>query len=378
MRGDGRVFLRGTIWWIAYYGPGTDGMREYRESSGSESQKDAATLLRQRLREVGNHRDGIRRFQGPAADRITVANLLDALFAEYERDQIKSLRHTTGHSKPIRAFFGFRRALSVNPDLVRTYIKQRTKDDGVTTATINRELAVLKRAFNLAVEEGKLASKPYIPSAGSENNVRTGFFEVAELERMLQHLDHVMGEMARFGFRTGWRAAEVRLLTWSRVDRAAREIRLDTTKNGRPRLLPLDDDLAALVERLWSARQYTKKDGTTGLSEFLFHEGGQPLSQSVFNKRWSKARNAAGLPGRIFHDFRRSAARNLVRSGVSETVAMTITGHLTRSVFDRYNITSTDDTLAALQRQQEFLGAAPKSNVSAFRNATTGEAGEKR
>ncbi len=102
---------------------------------------------------------------------------------------------------------------------------------------------------------------------------------------MLEHLDPVTAKMTRFGFRTGWRASEIRLLTWRRVDRAAREIRLDTTKNGRPRLLPLDDDLTALFERRWTARQYTKADGTTGISEFVFHETSQPLTPSVFAKR---------------------------------------------------------------------------------------------
>jgi len=150
------------------------------------------------------------------------------------------------------------------------------------------------------------------------------------------------------------------------------EIRLDTTKKGRPRLLPLDDDLAALFERRWTARQYTKKGGTSAISEFVFHEGGRPLSQSVFAKRWAAARKAAGLAGRLFHDLRRSAVRNLVRSGVPETVAMSISGHVTRSVFDRYNITSTDDTLAALKQQGEFLKNQPASNVTAIRKNENG------
>ena len=255
--------------------------------------------------------------------------------------------------------------MSITPDVVRKYIQQRITEKAAT-ATINRELALLKRAFSLANEEQKLTVRPYIPTAGPEDNVRGGFFEIGEIQRMLEHLDPVMAEMTRLGFRTAWRASEIRLLTWSRVDRAAREIRLDTTKNGRPRLLPLDDELAALFDRRSNARQYTKKDGTIGIAEFVFHEAGQPLTRSVFGKRWASARKTAGLAGRLFHDLRRSAIRNLIRSGVSETVAMTISGHLTRSVFSRYNITSTDDTLAALNQQGEFLRNQPASNVTYF------------
>jgi len=157
-------------------------------------------------------------------------------------------------------------------------------------------------------------------------------------------------------------------MAWSQVDRAAREIRLATSKNGRPRLLPLDDDLVALFDRMWAARQYVKWDDTTALSEFVFHENGRPLSQSVFAKRWAKAREAAGMSTRLFHDLRRSAVRNLIRSGVPEVVAMSISGHVTRSVFDRYNITSTADTLQALEKQREYVAnAVGESNVSAFR-----------
>ena len=366
MRGDGGTFKRGRIWWIRYSAPGKDGKAcETRESSHSDSEATAQKLLRHRLREVGNHREGIRPFQGPSAERLTVGDLLEALFQKYESEQIKSLRHTTGHAKPVREFFGHRRALTVTPDTVRIYIEQR-REEGCSTATINRELAVLKRAFSVAVQERKINVKPYIPSAGPEDNVRRGFFEAGDVERMVANLDPVMAEMTRFGFVTGWRSSEIRLLTWSRVDRAAREIRLDTSKNGRPRLLPLDDDLAALFERAWAARQYVKRGGTSALSEYVFHEDGQPLSESVFAKRWAAAREAAGLPGRLFHDLRRTAVRNLVRSGVPEVVAMGITGHVTRSVFDRYNITSTDDTLEALRKQREYVAGMP-SNVSAFR-----------
>ncbi len=364
MRGDGRIYLRSATYWIAYYGPGKDGhMREIRESSHSAREIDAKRLLRKRLAAV---LDSTRPFQGPAAERITVGELLNALFVEYETQRIKSLDHMRGRSKRVREFFGFRRALSVTPDLVREYIQQR-RADKAATATINRELAILKRAFSFANEEQKFSNGCYIPMAGPEDNVRSGFLEVADVERMIEHLDPVMSAMTVFGFRTAWRASEIRLLTWSRVDRVAREVRLETTKNGRPRLLPLDDELAALFDRRWAARQYTKADGTTALSEFVFHESGSPLSQSVFAKRWARARTAAGLPGCLFHDLRRSAIRALVRSGVSETVAMAISGHLTRSVFDRYNITSTEDTLAALRQQSTFLRNQPKTNVAEFK-----------
>ena len=85
MRGDGRVFKRGPFWWIAYCGPGPSGSIEIRESSDSDSESTARKLLRDRLREVANHRSGVRAFAGPRAERLTVDNLIDSLEADYRR-----------------------------------------------------------------------------------------------------------------------------------------------------------------------------------------------------------------------------------------------------------------------------------------------------
>ena len=94
---------------------------------------------------------------------------------------------------------------------------------------------------------------------------------------------------------------------------------------------------------------------------FCYTEGGkagQRITESGFNKAWRKARVAAGCPGRIPHDFRRTAVRNSVRAGVPERVAMQLSGHKTRAVFERYNIVSPNDLRDAAQRLDRFSAAA--------------------
>lgn len=365
MKGDGRVFQRGRFWWIAYYVTTPDGPQEVRESSKSNREKDAKQLLRDRQNEVTNDRKGIRKFQGPKAERITVAELLDALTADYEQRGIKSYRRTLNHMKPVREFFGDLRAVNVNPDHIRKY-KALRQGEKCSNSTINRGLEILSAAYRLATEEGTLNQRPHISFLSEAGNARKGFFEADELAAILPHLVPPMDDLVRFAYVCGWRKDECRLLRWENVDRSAREVRLTDSKNGEGRVLPLDEETWQLFETLWAKRQFDTKAGTA-LSEFVFHVKGKPLGSTGFERRWQKAREKAGLPGKLFHDLRRTAARNLVRAGVNQTVAMGITGHKTDSMFRRYNITTATDMRAALEKQRQYLSTQnTTTNVTQF------------
>ena len=145
-------------------------------------------------------------------------------------------------------------------------------------------------------------------------------------------------DIAEFAYLTGWRKSEILGLRWAWVDRHTRVIRLPDSKNADGRVLPLVDELWDLIERRWAAREYRAADRTVGIAEYVFHRCGRPLKDIAW--AWRSARREAGLPEKLFHDFRRTAVRNLVDSGVSECVAMKLTGHKARSVFDRYRIMS--------------------------------------
>lgn len=88
-------------------------------------------------------------------------------------------------------------------------------------------------------------------------------------------------------------------------------------------------------------------------SDYLFARGAKTIKD--FRESWDLACERAGLPELLFHDLRRTAVRNLRRAGVAETVIMKITGHRTRSVFERYNITDHTDTREAGRKAEEFL-----------------------
>jgi integrase len=177
---------------------------------------------------------------------------------------------------------------------------------------------------------------------------RAGFFDDAMVADVEAQLPAALRPVVRFAYLTGWRTqSEVLPLTWAQVDRTAWIVRLalGSTKNGRGRVIDVSghEALRKLLDGLWAESEALKKAGT--ICPYVFQRRGKQTKD--LRGAWAKACTAAGYPGRLLHDLRRSAVRNLVRSGVPDTVAMRITGHVTRSVFDRYDISSDADVREA-------------------------------
>jgi integrase len=369
LRGFGFVYLRGRVWWIRYSHRG----RDHRESSGSARETDAWRLLKARWKQIGRGRFVF------GEERVTMADLFAGLELDYQNNRRRSAATLTWRLAPLRAAFGEARAVDVTEAWIERYkaerlarkIRHGTGARTVAPATINRELTVLKRAFRLALKQKRLSTAPTLELL-VEAPPRQGFLESADFERVARSLPADLADFARFGYLSGWRKGEIRRLTWPDVDRAAGRIALrrEHSKNGEPRLLPLVGDLADLIERRWTAREYQTPDGTTTLSPCVFHRAGRSVGD--FRRAWTRACAAAGVAGTLFHDLRRSAVRNMDRAGVSQSVAMALSGHKTASVYRRYRIVDEDDLRQGLAQMQASLATRPRGTVTPLRETVPG------
>jgi integrase len=229
--------------------------------------------------------------------------------------------------------------------------KQTRKQGKCANGTLNRELALLRRGFNLLRIQKRISQGPRI-SLLAENNVRQGFVEVWEYREILKHLPEHLQPLITFLYKTGWRKSEALNMTWQMVDFNRRQVRLPAgyTKNKKPRIFPFDDELEGIFKRLWNEKEQRKL-----ASPYVFLNK-QKTGQIVdFRGSWDTACDNAKIGKRLIHDMRRSAVRNMVESGVSEKVAMELSGHLTRTVFENYHIVSTDDLVKAVEKVSATL-----------------------
>lgn len=338
----GELRKRGQIWWVRYYRSG----RRHEETSQSIKKSDAERLLRLREGDIARGAPvtaqvGRLRFDEAANDLVT----------DYRVNGKRSLRDVERRIRlHLSRFFGGRRMAALTASDVRAYIDHR-QGERAANATINRELAALKRMFALAVEAGKLLHRPAIRLL-DENNIRVGFFERHEFEAVRSHLAAPLQAAVTFAYLTGWRInSEIFPLEWRRVDRQAGTVRLDpgTTKNDDGRLFPFSGfpELADVIESQWSETKRIEQECGI-VCPWVFHRAGRQI-RSLY-KAWRSACVEVGYPNRIPHDFRRTAVRNLVRAGVPERVAMQLTGHKTRSIFDRYDIVNEADLKEAVRK----------------------------
>jgi len=347
------------MWYLRY----SLGGKQIVESCHTRDEREARKLLKHRQAQLTLGQ------VVPRATNTKFDELRHMVEDDFRANQKRSWSRTEDALNNLARRFAGWKVVAITTDQIVAYQRWRQKE-GAANSTINREVSVLRRAFHLGRQAGKVAVVPYFPKL-QEAPPRSGFFEPAEFEAVRAHLPDYLKPPVEFMYCTGWRKQELLGLEWGRVDLRAGVVRLDPgqTKNREGRTFPVAA-LPALGEVLHAQRErVTALERATGqIIPWVFPS---PSGRRIvsFRRAWKTACQAVGLLGKIPHDFRRTAVRNLERAGVPRSVAMKLTGHKTDSVYQRYAIVSEADLregvakLARLHAAQTDEGAAQERVV---------------
>lgn len=343
-KGTGSIRLRGRIWWITFYVFGLP----VAESSESEDRNVAVNLLQRRIGEAAAGRD-------VTPEKATIADLCALVLADYRFRKLRDAAMVQWrYEAHLRGSIGSLPAARFGARQVREYVEAR-RAAGASDATINRELAIVRRGFTLGHREDPplVRRVPHIAKL-EEDNARQGFIEDVQYRLLSAAMPDHLKTLFVVGYHAGARLGELRKLRWNQVDMGAMEIRVERgqAKAKRARTIPIYGDMVEWLE--WQRKR------VTGERVFCWRQPAairvapkeKPLGSHL--KGWDTACESAGLPGLHFHDLRRSAVRAMERAGIPRNVAMQISGHRTESVYRRYDIVAATDLQSAAAKLAEY------------------------
>ena len=331
--------------------------RERRESTGEIDGKEAQKKLtaRQAAVDAGT-------YAGSDRSRVTVSELLTALLDFYTAKGHRSLPSAQAQLRAVRTALGSGKALELTTARVQRTVTTWQRA-GLTNATIKRRLSLLRRAYSY----GKIVRDParldFSDLLLDEASPLGKHLDAAAFSAVHAALPPSLADFFEFAYLCGTRKGQLARTTWAHWNPAIKEFTWTAAevKAKRPTVLPLDGRPLALIERLHAARRL--------YCPFVFHGAlcapGRSHSKGYgcvghFETAWATACRTAGFPvgrrhgGFVFHNTRHTAVTNLVNAGVPTHEAMTVSGHRTRSVFDRYSLSLKQQTKAALRRVTEY------------------------
>ncbi len=338
-RGSGSVFQRTyrdakgknrktANWYIEFVA----GNRTIREATEFTNRTDAAEFLKKRMSDALGGKIVLSR-------KVEFDDLRDLIITDYTNNGRKSLGDLKTTRLPrLDAVFEGTKAIDITTTSVERYKTLRLKEKAAP-ATVNRELASLKRMFRLAIRQGIVATMPYIAML-AEHNVRKGFFELDQFQAILKNLPAEFQPLFELAYITGWRIrSELLTRQWRHVDFSGKGwLRIDAGEAKDATAGREFQFTTWMRDALERQRKFIskveKRTGAVIPWVFCRPDG---VRIHTFCEPWGKACKATGID-RIPHDFRRTAVRNLERAGVPRTTAMAMIGHKTESIYRRYSI----------------------------------------
>lgn len=304
-------------------------------------------------------------FGWPEPSQTSVAELVKLVVDDYRVNRRKSLRSAQQLSQFWTEFVGGRLAENITGDMLKDWARDWIRH-GLSPARCNRRITFLLRGYRLASasDPPKVAKIPTWTKL-EESAPRSGFREWEDFVRIREALPLHARPVVTIEYWTGMRSGEAFSLQWTQIrfDHKDKQVRIQLagkdTKTDEPRVVIMTGDLYETL-RDWQSQSRNNYPHCP----WVCHRKGRRIKTiktawksacvKVGLGHWTKPNeryvNNRGYRGALMHDFRRTAIRNMVRAGVPEKVAMAISGHKTRAVFDRYNIVNERDLAEAAKK----------------------------
>lgn len=332
------------------------GKTKYTTTRAGLSKRDANALLAQKLREFQEKKRNGLQEKTP----LTFENLAEWYLKLEKVQEKKSFGKIQQHCRTLVEHFGLLMAEDIKASMVETYQQKRLREtnrngDKFKPASVNRELEVMKRIYNLAIRDDLLEKNPcWKVERLPENNARDRVLTQEELAKLIEVLPRHAAEIVTMGYWTGMRADEIFSLTWDRVhlEEGYLVLRHMDTKTNKGRLVFFAPTILQMLEK--------KAIFRSEICEHVFSYEGRPIKR--IDKALKTAMRKVGIEDFTFHDLRHTFNTNSRRAGVPDVVTMKLTGHTTRAMFDRYSTVDKHDGKEAVRKLEEY-----------FRRATTGD-----
>jgi integrase len=312
---------RCNTWWMSFMYQG----QQVRRSTGTTDKRLAKAILGQVRVQIIEGRF----FEKPEAQHRTLTELMDRYTSEHAARRANHRRELTS-VKNLKAFFGNPTLDEITPKRIVAYKNQRYTD-GVKPATMNREIATLKKAFNLARREWEWCTDNPVcrVSMEKEHNARDRWLTVEEERRLLPAAAPWLRELMVFAIYTGMRMGEILALTWAGVDLFRRTVTVFRSKNGERRTIPVNTTVLDLLKHKYATRP--------GTADIVFHSENQtPLDGSNIRRALNLALDSAKIHDLHFHDLRHTFATRMVQAGIDLYKVQRLLGHKSPIMTQRY------------------------------------------
>ncbi|MEW6455094.1 MAG: site-specific integrase [Acidobacteriota bacterium] len=322
--GTGSIFLRGKKFWIAYYFNG----RRVREG-GFESKSDAEKVMKMRQGDIYQQR-----YKLPRQVKISFMEMVEKYF-EWAKINRKSWPNDIHLAKHLSGYFSGFKLSQITNFLVEQYKIERKKEIKISpvkkikktpsNATINRELALLKRMFNLAIKWELADSNPVKGIRFLKEEPREKILTPEEIKKLLQESNGHLKPIIITALNTGMRLREILYLRWGQVNFQEGFIHITHSKNGKIRRIPMNSMLLETLKNIRRINEYV----------FIDERNGKPMHS--IRRSFENACRRAKIIGFRFHDLRHTFSTYTIQRNCDIISLKEILGHADIRMTSRYS-----------------------------------------